>query len=64
MLPRSDSRIELVQSFSLGFEVCLRVQVRRVKMRVTHLTAPRPGELKRLLYAMGDSKMRFNARFY
>ena len=39
MLPRSDSRIELVQSLALGFEVCLRVQVRRVKMRVTHPTA-------------------------
>ena len=31
-------RIELVQSLSLGFEVCLRVQVRRVKMRVTNPT--------------------------
>jgi len=39
MLPWSGSRIELVQSLALGFEVCLRVQVRRVKMRVTHPTA-------------------------
>jgi hypothetical protein len=64
MLPWSGSRIELVQSLALGFEVCLCVQVRRVKMRVTHPTAPRPGELKRLLYAMGDSEIRFNARSY
>jgi hypothetical protein len=39
MLPWSGSRIELVQSLALGFEVCLRVQVRRGKMRVTHPTA-------------------------
>ena len=39
MLPWSGSRIELVQRLALGFEVGLRVQVRRVKMRVTHPTA-------------------------